>query len=255
MINSLSKCKYFFFAPVQLRPVRIFSILTTCLVVINFKYWEPHSIDLHLFGFQLWQFYGSTYVYQGILVVLTFVFILGLRPRVTGLVLVAMLFPLVFEGATSQSRQILLFSLFCLVLLNGGKSLRDLPIWPIRLIQVQLCVVYGINALAKFHPEYLSGEVLVAMSMTLHNFLTDMSDGLYHIGALAIPAAIAAKASVFVESFLAFGFWHPSLRWVCAAVGIIFHLQLMSIIEIGMLDWVSMFLYLSFLLRFSNDDK
>jgi len=189
-------------------------------------------------------------VYRWILLFLTIAFIAGMRPRLTGLVLVAMLYPILYEPTMMQSRQILLFTLLCLALLNGGKSARALPMWPIRLIQLQLSVIYGINALAKSSAEYLSGDVLVAMSITLPNFWVDMSDGFYHIAGFSIPVGLAAKASVLVEGFLALAFWHPLLRFVSAAVGILFHFQLKTMISIGMLDWTTMFLYLSFLMSF-----
>jgi len=242
--------KLFLFAPVQKRAVRIFSILTACMLVIVFKYWDTYGVNYDMFGFKLWPYYASTRWYRLILCGLTILFAAGIRPRVTGLILVLMLFPILFEPSRQQSRQVMLFTLFCLALLDGGKSSRELPIWPIRLIQIQLSVVYGINVLAKCTPEYLSGDVLIAMSKTLPQFIADMSDGFYHFWILSIPAHIAAKASVLVESFLSLGFWFYPIRWICAIVGIIFHFQLKTIIKIGMLDWVSMFLYLTFLMKF-----
>lgn len=250
MTNFLFKVQTFFFAPVNLRAVRIFSILTACLAVYVFQYWEPYPATYSLSGFQLWRHAANTYPYRWMLLLLTTAFVAGFRPRATGLMLVVLLYPLLFEPLRAQSRQILLFSLMCLALLAGGKSSRQLPIWPIRLIQLQLSLVYGVNALAKCSAAYLSGEVLVAMSMTLPNFLIDMSDGFYHCGPLLIPVALAAQASVIIESFLAVGFWFARLRWVAAVVGVVFHFQLKTIIRIGMLDWASMFLYLSFLLKF-----
>jgi hypothetical protein len=124
--------------------------------------------------------------------------------------------------------------------------------WPICLIQLQLSVVYGINALMKTTPAYLSGEVLIGMSQMLPNFLVDLSDSYLHVGPLAIPVALAAVASAATEYFLALGFWFPCLRVATAVVGVLFHLILKMIVRIGLLDWASMFLYLAFLLPFDR---
>jgi hypothetical protein len=188
----------------------------------------------------------------------------GWRSRATGLSLVLILLPFDFLSDGQLSRQVILFALFAFLFLRSDTrlSLRRSsqedepisagPIWPIRLIQLQLSVLYGVNALAKTTPEYLSGEVLIAMSQTLRNFLVDLSDGYLHFGPLATPVALVALASVVIEYYLAIGFWFRRLRIITAAVGVGFHLILMMIIEIHMLDWASMFLYLAFLLPFDR---
>ena len=58
--------------------------------------------------------------------------------------------------------------------------------------------------------------------------------------------------TVLVEYLLAIGLWIPRLRWFVALTGIIFHLWIAMVMEIFMLDWVSMFLYLAFLLPFEK---
>ena len=122
------------------------------------------------------------------------------------------------------------------------------PSWPIRLIQLDLTVVYGVNALAKSRPHYLSGDALVDMSAALPNFLVDLRGGSLELGPLAIPVAVAAVSSAAVEWFLALGFWVHRWRWIVAAVGIAFHWALTFIVQIFMLNFASMFLYLAFLL-------
>jgi len=169
----------------------------------------------------------------------------GWRPRVLGWCAVALLFPLVFLTGMRQSRQVLVSALAVFSLLR-----RDGPMWPIRLIQFQLAMIYGINAIAKTTPGYLSGEALMGMSQSLPNFLVDLSSGYVPMGFLRIPVRVAAVLSVATEYGLALGFWFRRTRLATAAVGVAFHLVLKTIVRIHMLDWTSMFLYLAFLLPF-----
>jgi hypothetical protein len=187
---------------------------------------------------------------------------LGWWPRAMGVLLLGLLFPLDFLSGYRESRQVLLMALlaFCFVRSDAMWSVRSLrrpdvladagPIWPIRLIQIQLSLVYGVNALAKLTPQYLSGDVLQGFSKVLPNFVADVSYGTLHLGPLAIPVWLGAVASVAIELALAIGLWFPRLRWATAALGVTFHVGLKWIIRIGLLDYASMFLYLAFLLPF-----
>gem|GEM_PF-1235892 len=187
---------------------------------------------------------------------------LGWWPRAMGVLLLALLFSLDLLSGYRESRQVMLMALlaFCFMRSDATWSVRALrrpvvlvnagPMWPIRLIQLQLSLVYGVNALAKLTPQYLSGDVLQGFSKVLPNFVADVSQGMLHLGPLAIPVWLGAVASVAVELALAIGFWVPRLRWTTAALGVTFHVGLKWIIRIGLLDYASMFLYLAFLLPF-----
>lgn len=188
----------------------------------------------------------------------------GWWPRLLGLSLVGLLLPLEFLVGVEQSRQILLFALLAFSLLrsdarsslwwraDGFRPVSAGPMWPIRLIQLQLSVTYGVNALAKTTPEFLSGQVLIEMSQLLPNFLVDLSDGYLHVGQIALPVWLAACSAVATEYASAVGFWFRRLRILTALVGVLFHLILKLIVTIGWLDWACMFLYLAFLLPFDR---
>jgi hypothetical protein len=187
----------------------------------------------------------------------------GWQPRATGWLLVVLLLPW-FLTYGRLSQQILLFTLLAFSFIRSDAQLSLYrgfhrnqpasagPMWPIRLIQLQLSVTYGANALAKTTPEYLSGDVLEGMSRMLPNFLVDLSDGYLHAGPLIIPVALAAVASAVTEYYLAIGFWFRRLLVITAVVGVSFHLILKMIVKIGMFDWACMFLYLAFLLPFDR---
>lgn len=198
-----------------------------------------------------------TYGYAIAVTLLALLFGAGWRPRLTGLVLCVMLIPLASLSRGQQSRQVLIFTLLAFSFVKSdarwsvckaasGESAG--PMWPVRLMQIQLTIVYAMNAFAKSTRAYLSGDVLVGMSHMRSNFLVDLFDGHVHLGPLSFPVALAAVASVVIETWLAIGFWFPRLRWLTAAIGVAFHLMLQQIVHIFMLDFVSMFLYLAFLL-------
>jgi hypothetical protein len=221
----------FLFAPADPRTVRLFRALLAGFCIFAFwprpdvpvepAHWTAAIGALALFG-------------------------AGWRPRLSGLLALGLVFPLAFLDRGQTSRHVLLCALLATSLWSGPG-----PIWPLRLLQIQLSVVYGVNAVAKSTWHYLSGDALVGMS-SRSNFLADFSDGYWHVGGVAVPVMAAAIASALVEYFLAAAFWFPGLRWVAAAVGVTFHLVLMTIVRIFMLDLATMFLYLAFLLPFAD---
>jgi hypothetical protein len=173
----------------------------------------------------------------------------GWRPRVTGFLALGLLLPLAFLDRGQQSRHVVLWTLLATSLWSGPG-----PIWPLRLLQLQLSVVYGTNAVAKSTWHYLSGEALVGLSVR-PNFVEDFSDGYWNVGPFAVPVIAAAIASTLMEYFLAGAFWVPRLRWIAAGAGVAFHLLLMTIVRIFMLDLATMFLYLAFLLPFDRRQR
>ena len=186
---------------------------------------------------------------------------LGWQPRLVGTVLVCLLVPHCFLEQGRQSRPVIVFVTLCTALLPGEpvwrrhnkKSMNapSGPIWPIRLIQGQLSVLYGINALVKTTPEYLSGDVLVGLS-TKPNFLVDLTDGALALGPFSIPVSVLAIGTVATEYWLSVGLWFPKCRRVTASIGLGFHVSLLFVINIFMLGYLSLFLYLAFLLPFET---
>jgi len=266
--SSFNRLEQFLFAPVDPAYAAVFRIALAAMLAVVFWPYEGMGLVLGVYRVP-----ALPYLYKHIflampywlliLAVLTF-FGAGFSPRVLGFLLVALLLPLVFLIGRQPSRQILLFTLVFFSLLRsdarlslrwgrqGPQPVTTGPMWPIRLIQLQLSVVYGVNALAKTTPEYLSGQVLMGMSKMLPNFLVNLSDGYLHLGPLAIPVTILAIASVMTEYALAIGFWFPRLRVATAVFGVFFHIVTKFIIRIGMLDWTCMFLYLAFFIPFDR---
>lgn len=253
---------HFLFAPAEVATIRVFRVALALMLAWTF--W-PHRLELarELRGKallpDLYDHVFLTTPYHLLIAALLLIFAVGYRTRIVGFLLVFLLLPLDFLVVLQQSRQVMLFALLAFSFLPSdahwavpGTSSPPPPIWPIRLIQIQLSLVYGVNALIKTTPHYLSGEALIGMSASMPNFLFDLSSGYLQLGLLTLPAWVLACATVLAEYFLAIGFWSTRWRMAAAVVGILFHLTLRFVVKIHMLDWVSMFLYLAFLLPFER---
>lgn len=197
--------------------------------------------------------------YMLLIVVLCALLAIGWHSRAVAFLLVVVLVPLDWLDVGRQSRQVILSAFLSFSFVRSDTIrfpwTRDAPAeidagpaWPIRLIQLQLAILYGVNAIAKSSPYYLRGDALMDMSAELANFRVDLSTGALHLGMLAIPVAVLGTAGALMEYFLATAFWVRRLRWVAAISGIVFHIVLTRIVSIFMLDYVTIFLYLAFLL-------
>ena len=253
----------FLFAPANATSAAIFRVIFATVLAANFRILgdATRAIESHPLMRTLFHAIFLTRPYHWMCLLLIAVFAVGIRPRLVGLILVAMLTPLDFLTIGQQSRQMLLFALFAFSFLRSDLRLALWrshgddsagPMWPIRLIQIQLSLVYGINALAKTTPVYLSGDILIGFARMLPNFSGSIIDGVLHLGPLAIPVMLAAILSVATEYLLAIGFWIRRLRWPVAIIGVLFHLILQSILHIYMLDWTSLAMYPAFLLPFDR---
>ena len=257
----------FLFDPADPSSVAVFRIALAAMLAWVFSPagWEPESAR-HLPGPDA--LYRDVFLspawWWAVLAFLT-LFGAGVRPRLAGFALAVLLAPLVFRPGRFPGRLVMEFTLVAFAFLRSDAafSLRRRgdrllprpaagPLWPIRLLQLQLSVLYGVNALAKSTPEFLSGNVLMAQSYALRNFRADMTDGALSLGPIEMPVWMAGTAAALTEYTLAIGFWFPPLRIPVALVGVGFHLVLTEIVQIGFLNWASIFLYASFLLPFAR---
>jgi len=213
---------------------------------------EDASLSSMLRSAKLDEAYGGLFLtnaYWALTAALLGLFATGVRPRVTGLLAVLALAPCVPVLGRLPGRYMVWFALASLSL---PRTAPPGPIWPVRLIQVQISVLYLVNGLAKSTPGYLGGGALQAMSQQLPNFHLDLSGGGFPFAGLAIPPWLAAAGSAAVEYALGIGFWFPRLRWPTAALGVAFHLGLKAVVTIGWLDVAAMSLYPAFLLRWQT---
>jgi len=257
------RLEQFFFAPANPRGVAALRIwLATLTAIIFFTHEATTPSTLVRFPW-LMQLYGEviqTPPYWAAAGAALCAFGVGLWSRPTGLLAALLLAPLVPMEDALIGRYVVWFGVAALALLHTDRrwALRSRlgfpqtsrvgPIWPIRLIQVQLSLLYLVNALAKSSASYLSGGSLATMSMRLPNFQMQFSDSLFTLGPIAVPLWMAAVASAAAEYSLALGFWLPRLRWPTAVLGLAFHWGLTWVVRIGYLDVASIGLYAVFLL-------
>jgi hypothetical protein len=235
------RARAFLFAPVDPVAAGAFRLAFALVLVVLFR---PRVLDLST---SHWVSLAAAWL----------AFAAGVTPRAAGFALVGLLLPLAGEPGLTVSRQVLLFSLLAFSFVRSGAALSlpggiapgrpAGPAWPIRLMQIQLSMLYGVNALAKTTPHFLSGDTLVALSL-LPNFRVDLSGGTLAAGGLALPVWLLAAGVTLVEYALAIGWWFPRLRPATAALGLVFHGALTQVVNIGLLHVASIFLYASFLL-------
>jgi hypothetical protein len=251
------------FTPVDPTAVALFRIALACMVVRVFWPGRPPLLDVAEVGQGVGSFHDDlflTWAYWAVVVALATLLALGVRPRFVGATLAVLLLALVpFEGR--QGRQLLTVTLLAFSFLRsdaafaitpGRRPAPDSagPIWPIRIVQLQLSALYAANAIAKTTPDYLSGQTAAVMMEVLPNFLVRPVDGQLAVGALSIPLWVAATCVVLTEYALAVGFWFPRTRVATAVLGVVFHAALRYVVRIGFLDVVALFLYSAFLLPF-----
>ena len=75
----------------------------------------------------------------------------------------------------------------------------------------------------------------------LPNFKVDLSNGFLDLGFITIPVMILGIATVASEYYLAIGFWIKRLRIFTAIFGIMFHIILKQVVDIGFLDYVYLY--------------
>ncbi len=255
------------FAPSDAVSAGVFRLMLAVMLALVFQPGRRKPrVDHELPGAE--ELYGSIFAtdwYWLVILGLLLVFGAGLWPRMTGLLLVGALLPLVPVPGRQPGRQVLVFTLLAFSFLRSDSrlSLRGMlgapsafapgPRWPVLLIRLQLALLYGVNALAKTAGNFLNGDVLVGLSRMLPNFSVDLSGGFVHLGFMAVPVWLAAVGTVTTEYALALGFWFRRLRLATAVLGILFHATLAQVVGINYLDVVAVFLYAAFLLPFDRE--
>ncbi|WP_179346129.1 HTTM domain-containing protein [Winogradskyella ursingii] len=261
---STEKIDRFLFSAIHPKPLIIFRILVAVMIAFMFAPRDLNPIyPLTEFPSLISVVFSD--VYHVIIYILIILFALGAKSRIAALILFILLVPHDFLNEGRKSKQVILCVLMCFVFLKSlpiwqfNKKNFDTtilsPMWPMRLIQIQLSLIYGINAIAKSTPYYLSGDALIDMSTAYKNFHVDFSSGFYDLGFVEVPIVVLAISSVLIEYFLAIGFWFKKTRWIALIVGVGFHIYLTTIMSIFMLDYVSIFLYLAFIIPFQFKPK
>jgi hypothetical protein len=254
----MDKLVKFFFSTIDSKAIIIFRVCVSLMIGYMFA---PRGLEViyPLIRFPEILPYLFNPVYYSIIYLFLILFAIGIKPRIMAVLLFLVLLPHDFLSEGRKSKQVILMVLLCFAFVKSSpiwlfnkNGLIEGPIWPIRLIQLQLTLLYGINAISKSTYHYLSGEALSNMSVVYDQFHVDLSDGYLHLGFISIPVFLLAITSVIVEFTLAIGLWFNRIKRYVAFLGILFHFILTFIMTIFMLDYVSVFLYLAFLIPFEK---
>lgn len=189
--------------------------------------------------------------YHAIALLTLLPFGLGLLPRRWTWLPLLLLLPLGFLSAGVQSRTLLIMALATVALwptvplweskCRDLAGARGLSRWPMFLITWQLSLVYLANAVAKLaNPEYRSGDVLEGFSQYHPKFNLLIEHGIAYLPYITMSAWQAALGSIVAEAAIGLGVWvrHPLARLILWSFAAIFHLLLLEVMSIFMLNIV-----------------
>jgi hypothetical protein len=116
------------------------------------------------------------------------------------------------------------------------------PVWGLRLVALQVSVLYLSTSFDKLNVAFLSGVRLQHHAMSLYL-------GSDYPTSPAFPWVTQAFAilTVLCELGLAFGLWIPRARWFLIPVGIVFHAILYVTLPVSTFSLTMWLLYLAFL--------
>jgi predicted DCC family thiol-disulfide oxidoreductase YuxK len=172
--------------------------------------WSPRVTD------------GLALVLIGLWLMSAAAMMLGWRTRLAGSVLTATVALVLLLDQQLYSNHLYLIVLACglLTLADSGAALsldavgagerREISGWPIWLLRVQVCVVYGYAAISKLNPDFLSGSVIA--SYFRRSGLLAVPDSWRFLE----PMLILAVLAICTEAFLSVALW--SRRWLPAAL-------------------------------------
>lgn len=116
------------------------------------------------------------------------------------------------------------------------------PQWAMRLLAIQVTLIYFWSAYDKCHPGYLSGDRMEHYAMYLYVGSDYPNSSLFH------PFMVfLAWTSVLLEYTLAIGLWFKRLQRYLVPIGMVFHGLLYVLLPVGTYSLNMWLLYLAFL--------
>ncbi|MGH8548022.1 MAG: HTTM domain-containing protein [Methylococcales bacterium] len=202
---------------------------------------------------------SQAWVFFGISLFGAAAFTLGVRTRITGFIALIGLIslwnrnPLLMDGDDAILRVMLFYLLLspCGNALSIDASLhhrrRQVEIWPLRMIQMQLALVYFISGWVKFHsPEWLNGTIL--QTVLIHpeysrwNFNGLMNQP-YFLKGLQVAAFIILWWEILFPVLILF----RTTRIVAIATGLIFHGALLIFMHLRLFSVIMLILYIAWM--------
>jgi hypothetical protein len=125
-----------------------------------------------------------------------------------------------------------------------GDAFRPEPVWPLRLVQIQLSLIYLASALDKLRGEtwrdgsavYWALRIEELQRFPLPTWLTES----------AAPVAVLSYGTLLLELALPGLLWWKRTRFAAIALGIALHVGFDYALRIGFFSWAMLLAYLAF---------
>ena len=125
---------------------------------------------------------------------------------------------------------------------RGSSSLRA-P-WGLRLLQVQVSVLYLFSVVAKLHGTSWQDGSAVGQALQLEDLQRIVVP--LSLATSVTISAVLTYGTLVAEAFLVVGLWHPRTRYLAMAVGVSVHLGIEATLLIGWFSFAVIACYLAF---------
>jgi len=280
-MNPLSAWNRFFFGPISARPLGAFRIVFglillgyLALTTVEFDYWYTGAGLLQgteareaagPFRFSPLQLVDDptiAHVFLAVTAVVAVGFTLGWRTRLMSILLYLGMLSLYHRNVTANGGPdtlpflVSFYMMFCpsgaAYSLDARRAARKrgtpaepliIP-WGVRLLQMQLCLIYFQSCVIKCQGStWLNGT-------TVHYILFNREFGLFNMEWLAqypLLINLLTHGAILMEFVLAFWLWfRPTRRWAILA-GVALHLGIHPMLNVGFFGEVMTAIYLTFL--------
>ncbi len=280
-MNPVKAWNRFFFAPISAKPLGAFRIVFGLLILyylalmpVEFDYWYSNTGLLQgteareaagPFRFSALQYFDSPLVARSVFaatVAAAVGFTLGWRTRVMSVLLYLGMLTLYHRNVSSiggPDAVPLIFSFYAMLCpcgkafsLDAHREARKLGVaaepliipWAMRLLQMQLCLIYFQSSVIKVQgPLWLNGQT-VHHILFLHEFREFNMEWMAQYPFLI---NVMTHGAILGQFALAFWLWfRPTRRWAIV-IGLIFHAGLAMILNIAAFGETMMSVYLTFL--------
>jgi hypothetical protein len=116
------------------------------------------------------------------------------------------------------------------------------PQWGVRLIAIQVAMLYFFATIDKLNPGFLTGERLEMVFAQVYTW----SDPILHPGWLW-TMRLMAWGTVVIETFLTFGFFFPRTRPWAIGLGVVLHGLFYTLLPVSTFSVTTVSLYLAFI--------
>jgi hypothetical protein len=124
------------------------------------------------------------------------------------------------------------------------RGTRQRAPWGLRLLQVQVSLLYLFSVVAKLHGTSWQDGSAVGQAVQLEDLQRFVLP--FPVATSVTASALLTYGTLVVEAFLVVGLWLPRTRWLAMAAGIAIHLGIEATLLIGWFSFAVIACYLAF---------